>query len=356
MFGPDDRRSTLDFYPGEYQRTHVMVRNGSDKLRPQTIVDGLRSGNAYATTGQLIDRLAFVMCADYPPVPRSRARAAKVNAAIEELAIAAAKANTDVDEPDCVNMGEKLVVNPGADIVVSIVVRDPPGKNYSPYSFDNPSLLQVGIKQPLDMPVLDHVDVIAGMVTGYKQPNTPDYSGMWPNDWIEKPNLANVPAGARNLSAQLTRTFNASTWRAVPGSPEYKAMTFRSIGITRSQYVRLRGTNLPPSVPFETDASGNPVPDLWTNPTAVNPSTPGGNNGQPENYYLKIKCTATGTNVPSNSATYPGTNIDGCPNHLPVIGGVKYSAYDVAGWADLWFYSNPIYVEVKGSVPVAGVK
>jgi hypothetical protein len=28
----------------------------------------------------------------------------------------------------------------------------------------------------------------------------------------------------------------------------------------------------------------------------------------------------------------------------------------VAGWADLWFYSNPIYVEVTNSVKVAGAK
>ena len=27
MFGPDDRRSTQDFYPGEYQRDYVMVRD-----------------------------------------------------------------------------------------------------------------------------------------------------------------------------------------------------------------------------------------------------------------------------------------------------------------------------------------
>ena len=43
-----------------------------------------------------------------------------------------------------------------------------------------------------------------------------------------------------------------------------------------------------------------------------------------------------------------------CPNHLPVVGGVKYVAYDVAAWADLWFYSNPIYIEVEGSTTVAG--
>ena len=31
-------------------------------------------------------------------------------------------------------------------------------------------------------------------------------------------------------------------------------------------------------------------------------------------------------------------------------------AVDVAAWANLWFYSNPIYVEVAGKVVVAGVK
>src|SRR6478736_6593814 len=55
-FGPDDRRSSQDFYPGESQRTYTLVRDGGDKLRPQSIVDGLRSGNTFAASGQIIDR------------------------------------------------------------------------------------------------------------------------------------------------------------------------------------------------------------------------------------------------------------------------------------------------------------
>jgi hypothetical protein len=31
-------------------------------------------------------------------------------------------------------------------------------------------------------------------------------------------------------------------------------------------------------------------------------------------------------------------------------------SYDLAAWADLWFYGNPIFVEVGGSTVVAGVK
>ena len=73
-------------------------------------------------------------------------------------------------------MGEKLAVRPGAEVVVAIAVRDPSGTNYSPYTFANPSLAQVGITQPLNKPVLDHIDVIAGSVTGYKTPGAADYS------------------------------------------------------------------------------------------------------------------------------------------------------------------------------------
>ena len=45
----------------------------------------------------------------------------------------------------------------------------------------------------------------------------------------------------------------------------FLTMTFRIPAVTASQYVRLRGTNLPPAVPFETDASGNPLSDVYTN-------------------------------------------------------------------------------------------
>ncbi|NUZ08857.1 hypothetical protein [Piscinibacter koreensis] len=336
-FGPDDRRTTQDFYPGEYQRTYVMARNGGDpKLRPQTIVDGLRTGNAFAASGQLIDRLGFVACASYP------GPAARTNAAVEAIAVAAATRNTDTDVAGCAAMGEKLVVRRGAEIVVSIVVRDPSGTNYAPYTFNNPSLAQVGIQQPLNTPVLDHVDVIRGMVSGYKQPGSADYAGQWPNTWRVNPDLNTVPAAAKNLTAGILRTFNSATWTSVANNPEYKVMTFRVPAVSASQYLRLRGSNLPPSVPWETDANGNPMLDLYTN--ASDPTQ------------LKIPCSVAGTNVPANGTTYTGTAINGCPNHLQTVNGQKYLSYDVAAWADLWFYSNPIYVEVAGSTIVAGVK
>jgi hypothetical protein len=355
-FGGDDRRSTFDFFPGEYQRNYTMVRNnGNPRLTPQAIVDGLRSGNTFAATGQLIDRLAFVACIGNP-APHGRAEAA-----VEALALKAARDNADVDKKGCATMGEKLKVRPGDDVVVSIVLRDPNGTNYAPYTFDNPSLAQVGISQPLNAPVLDHVDVIRGFVTGYKTPGAPDYAGEWPRTWIQPylsggtPSLATVPDAAKNPSAALLRTFNSASWTTFAGDRQFKKMTFRIQAVNASQYVRLRGTNLPPSVPWETDANGNPLPDIWTNETAINPSVPNGTDGIPANTYLRIICAPVGTNVPANNVLYTGAAIDGCPNHLPVINGAKYVAFDVAAWSDLWFYSNPIFVEVEGSVKVAGV-
>jgi len=344
-FGPDDRRSTQDFYPGEYQRNYVMVRNGSDKLRPQSIVDGMRSGNEFASSGQLIDRLAFVACASYPGL------SARTNASVEALAIAAATGNTDTDTSGCATMGEKLKVRPGAEIVVSVVVRDPAGTNYSPYTFANPSLLQIGMNQPLNTPVLDHIDLIRGSVSGYKTPGAADYSGEWPRntDWLHTDgttaDLSTVPAAAKNTTAAVIRTFNTSgsaPWTAVTSgvdSTTFLKMTYRIPAVAASQYVRLRGTNLPPAVPYETDASGNPLADLYTNASDT-----------------------TKLSIPCSTAHTTNSQFDGCPDHLGTatgtspITGQRAVSYDVAAWADLWFYSNPIYVEVSGSTQIAGVK
>jgi hypothetical protein len=335
-FGPEDRRSTLDFLPGEYQRNYTMVRNGADKLRPQTIVDGLRSGNNWVSSGQIIDRLAFVVCTG------------KADGQVAQLAANAAVGGVSPDAEGCATMGEKLVVPAGADLVVGIAVRDPEGKSFSPYSFPNPSLLQVGITQPLDEPVLDHIDLIGGLVTGFKTPGAPDYAGEWPRNtnWLRDDgttaDLSVVPDAAKNVSASILRAFNgngASGWQTVTSHLDgstFLTMTMRIPAVTASQYFRLRGTNLPAAVPYETDASGNPLADVYTN--ADNTAR------------LTIPCTTVGT-----------TEFDGCPSHLAVasgaspIAGQKAVSFDIAAWADIWFYSNPIYVQVEGSTVVAGV-
>jgi hypothetical protein len=378
-FSADDRRSTQDFLPGEYQRSYTMVRNAKNdrfcdkhdqhghhdefarddqfdkhdgfgkhnepKLNPQNIVDGMRSGNVFTSSGQIIDRLSFVACASY------RGKDTLSNTKVEAWAVAAAIDGTDVNEDDCATMGEKLKVRPGADIVVAVVVRDPAGTNYSPYTFANPSLLQVGIKQPLNTPVLDHIDMIRGLVTGYRTPGAANYSGEWPRNtnWLHADgttaDLSVVPDAAKNTSAAILRTFNdsgAGAWTSFKSKVDgttFLKMTYRIPAVAASQYVRLRGTNMPPAVPFETDAAGNPLPDVYTN---ANDTT-----------MLRIACA-----TPHSASS----QFDGCPDHLATasgsspIAGKKAVSFDVAAWSDLWFYSNPIYVEVKGGTVVAGVQ
>ena len=200
--------------------------------------------------------------------------------------------------------------------------------------------------------MLDHIDVIRGMVSGYKTPGAADYSGEWPRNtnWLAADgttpvNLSSVPAAAKNTTAAVIKTFSATpgagAW--VSAGNDMLKMTFRIPAVQASQYVRLRGSNLPASVPYETDPAGNPLSDLYTN--------------QNDTTKLKIPCTTAGTNVPANNVDWTSASgqIDGCPAHLPVVAGQKMVAFDIAAWSDLWFYSNPIYVQVNGSTTVAGV-
>lgn len=313
-FGPDQRETTADFFPGEYTRDHVMVRKGASSLSAEGIIDGLRSGNSFVANGQLVDRLSFTVCAVNPGLPRAASKAL-----LEKAATAAVTTNTEVRIDGCATMGEKLVVRPGADLLVAIALRDPLGTNNSPYSFPNPSLKQVNITQPMNAPVLDHVDLINGNVTGYVDPtNLASYAGAWSAN-------KGTPA-AVNPSTKVVKVFDKTGWTATADGT--LTMSYRVSGVKASQYFRLRGTNLPANVPYETDANGNPSKDFDA----------AGN----------IACTEAA-----------------CPAHLTLAvagnksglaAGVKTSSFDVAAWADLWFYSNPVYVEVVNSVKVAGVK
>jgi hypothetical protein len=308
QFGADQRESTFDFFPGEYTKDYVMVRRGANALSAEGIIDGLRSGNSFVSDGELVDRLAFVVCTANPGLPR-----AAFKALVEKAVSNAVTKNAEVRVDGCATMGEKLVVRPGADVMVAVAVRDPQGTNNAPYSFANPSLKQINITQPLNAPVLDHIDVIGGNVTGFVSPtDTAKYAG------------ALGSAAATNASTKIQKVFNSTSWTALADG--VRVMSYRVPALAASQYFRLRGSNLPPSTPFETDASGNPILDYELSP--FDQTVPG-----------KVPCVEAA-----------------CPAHMRTVNGVKYSSFDVASWADLWFYSNPVFVEVTNSVKVVGAK
>ena len=92
----------------------------------------------------------------------------------------------------------------------------------------------------------------------------------------------------------LYKTFNDATWSTVKRNREFKTMVFRISAVKDSQYLRLRGSNLPPSVPYENrrqrQSAVRPVHQRASDPTM-----------------LRILCTASHT---ANS------QFDGCPDHL----------------------------------------
>jgi hypothetical protein len=99
-----------DFWPGEYARTYVKAKD----LSQQSVLDGMRSGNAFIVHGDLIDALDF-------------------------QASAGGKSGT---------MGEELSIAKGQDVTVNV-------------RFKSPSKNANG-----DAPKVDHIDLIVGDVTG----------------------------------------------------------------------------------------------------------------------------------------------------------------------------------------------
>jgi len=306
-FGPDQRESTADFFPGEYTRDYVMVRRGTDPLAAEGIINGLRSGNSFVANGNLVDKMSFVVCAYNPVLPK-----AAFKSLIEKASANAVDKNGEVRIDGCATMGEKLKVPAGSDLLVTVTVNNPKTNN-APYSFPNPSLKQIGVTQPLNAPALDHVDLIGGNVTGFVDPTSPKYAGLLGS------------AAATNSSTKVQKIFNQSNWLA-SADGKTLTMSYRVAGVKASQYFRLRGTNLPASTPYETDAQGNALLDFVSNP--ADQAAPG-----------MIPCTDAA-----------------CPAHMRTVGGVKYSSFDVAGWSDLWFFSNPVFVEVISGTVVAGLK
>lgn len=258
QFAPFDaeRRSTLDFFPGEYQKNYTFIHTANRANPAQDIVDGLRSGNNFATMGDLIDRARFHACV-----------------------------RTGVGTQRCATMGQTLEVNPGDNVVVRISVRDPSGRNNSPCSFNNPALRQLGIRQPLNKPSLAQVDVITGVVTGLVDPATD-------------------PVGYRAQQAPATTVLARSWTPADWGTGIWKSMTHTIPAVAQDMYVRARGSNLPAGTPNERDANGNPLRDDLAN---------------------NILCQEAG-----------------CPLHVNGVFDM-----DVEGWGDLWFYLNPIFIDVQ---------
>ena len=214
-----------DFYPGEYQKTFVYAvdENRDGEISLNEIANGLRSGNSYFVHGDLICGLEFSARALGHQVP----------------------------------MGGELKLSGQSSHAVQITIR-----------FKSPA-----VNHHSEAPVVDHIDLISGEITGKIAPGSPDY---------RKATLA---------SARVIATFRRPDFKV---DEEGWTVIRTVVQVDRDRYFRLRGTNLAPNTPDETDAHGNPLPD----------------------YLVTLN-----------------QNLDGAAE----------------AWKDLWFYSNPIFVTVDGT-------
>jgi hypothetical protein len=219
-FGPLDFESTTDFWPGEFQQIYTFMEDyGDDPAKD--IVDSLRSGNSFSVQGQLVSGKDF-------------------------------KFEACTSRSNCATMGETLKVREGDTVHVKLKATDPQGANNSPYKFDNPSLLQVGINEPLNQPTLRHLDFITGVVGDQFTPADPEYF---------EPMAPETTVIAKNF------TFYGNDYGRVRADYSFKAM--------EDGYIRARGTNIPAGTPNERDENGNPLPDnLSDNIACDDPACP----------------------------------------------------------------------------------
>ncbi len=216
------------YFPGEYTKNYVWV----DGDGMPALMRGLRSGKAFSVTGDLVSALDFAV-----------------------VGPAGGPAE----------MGGELGVARGSKVTIKIRFKSDLPSNYE---------TSVGSGNvPGALPVVDHVDLIAGDVGAKAQPGTPAYDL------------------ATNASAHVVARFTAKDW--VTDAAGFHVVTYE-LTADKDQYFRLRGTNLGPDVPGETE-NGEPLADA---------------------------------------------KIDIVDHHA------RFDAINNRNYADLWFYSNPVFVKI----------
>jgi len=214
LFANSDCHSEAgDFYPGQYLKNYTYTEGKS----AQQIVDGLRSGNTWVVMGDLIDSLIYH---------------------VEVLGDSQRKAS----------MGSQLHIPVGKTIKITIKARDPQRNNFNTYSnYRNP--------------VLNHIDIIQGKVSGVIKPESAEYN---------KDSVNTTSVIARfDAKGGVTdgRGLISSKWKKAGNG--WVVMSFKVANVTQPLYFRLRGTNHRLNEPNETDDCGNPLNDVLMEPNSA---------------------------------------------------------------------------------------
>ncbi|WP_342431029.1 phosphoesterase [Neobacillus sp. FSL H8-0543] len=183
-----------DFWPGEYSKTYIKsAKNYED------IMENLRNGHVFVTTGDLISELDV-----------------KVQAGGKSPLHAVAKGNS-------ASIGETLTL-PGkkaSDVTVTIRLKDPNAANANG-----------------DKPNVKRVDLIMGEVNGEVEDRST----------------------ALNPSTKVVKRFTEKDWKQ---DGEYITITYTLKDVDKDSYIRLRGTNTDQLEPAADPRGEDPWSDLW---------------------------------------------------------------------------------------------
>ncbi|MGL4774046.1 MAG: hypothetical protein ACRC2K_10805, partial [Clostridium sp.] len=155
-----------DFLPGEYNKTYSYTEGNTY----MDYLNSLKSGNSFAVTGDLINGLEFNI-----------------------------KSSNGTGK-----MGEEVVVKEGESAEITIKFKSPNVNNNG------------------DKPVVDHIDLIAGEVTGKIDPSSQEYNYT------------------KNDSTKVIKTFNSNDWTT--DKDGYSVIKYKIDNVKNDMYFRLRGT------------------------------------------------------------------------------------------------------------------
>ncbi len=243
-FHDDGTNAGVDFWPGQYEKTYIMVKDGDNDgvFAQEDVINGMRSGNAFSVHGDLINELDFRVFHGASVKNQSGSNSA--------------------------TMGETLSVEYGDKITLQIRFKSPGSSNCA----------------TCPPPSVHHVQLIQGCVNRTR-------AAKFQADGVTANPAYNV---IDNTVASIVQTFDAQSWTT--DAEGFTTMTFTVPYVSNDMFFRIRGTNL---------GYGREVRDA------------------------------------QNRIVY-GTNSEGSP-----LLNTPGANTEQAAWADLWFYSNPIFVSVK---------
>lgn len=184
------REGGSDFWPGEYSKTYVLAEHSHDG-----VLDGIRSGRVFVTLGDLVSEVWV----------------------------------TATSGTESAETGGTLQIEAGADVTVTIRVRDPDGENHRG-----------------ERPEVSRVDLIRGDVTGPVSDRNND----------------------RNPTTRVAHRFDSGEWER---EGEMIEMSFVVSDVVQPIYLRVRGTNGSELEPEPDPRGEDPWSDLWfySNPIFV---------------------------------------------------------------------------------------